>query len=450
ITVLACLGIYEKLDYIQDLGVDAIWVQPFYKSPMKDNGYDVADYTGVNPLLGTLDDVKKLINATHDRGMKFLMDFVPNHSSDECEWFKLSLKRVDPFTNFYIWKDGVPINATHTTNPNNWASRFTGSAWTWREERKQYYLHQFAKNQPDLNFRDPKTRQTVEFKDKPQIHDYRTVPNEWFALDHIYTMALPESYGLVRDWGALLNEYKKRDGRTRILMTEDYDSPAVLIKYLENATSPGAQIPLYLTMTEMSSTTNASRLDWWVHSMSDVFPQGYFNWAYMTLFTDISGFTTAKKPWLPVTPSYYHINVKAQQQDPHSHLNIYKRLVKLRKTHIIQHGDFETFVHSEWVYIFTRSLDNEQIAVILNLGSESEEVCAKGSAFALPDTMFVHTSSVNSGFSFGNKVKISAEDGAPCLKLRPYAGIVLTTNHSVAVSCSLFVLFLTFCSNLLL
>ncbi|XP_072161229.1 maltase 1 isoform X1 [Bemisia tabaci] len=273
---------------------------------MKDNGYDVADYTGVNPLLGTLDDVKKLINATHDRGMKFLMDFVPNHSSDECEWFKLSLKRVDPFTNFYIWKDGVPINATHTTNPNNWASRFTGSAWTWREERKQYYLHQFAKNQPDLNFRDPKTRQTVEsavkfwldlgcdgfrldapkhvfedsqFKDKPQIHDYRTVPNEWFALDHIYTMALPESYGLVRDWGALLNEYKKRDGRTRILMTEDYDSPAVLIKYLENATSPGAQIPLYLTMTEMSSTTNASRLDWWVHSMSDVFPQGYFNWA---------------------------------------------------------------------------------------------------------------------------------------------------------------------------
>ncbi|XP_072157631.1 amino acid transporter heavy chain SLC3A1 [Bemisia tabaci] len=113
-------GIFEKLDYIEGIGVDVIWIQSFYKSPMKDLGYDVADLKSINSLFGTMEDFRELLEAIHARGMKLLLDFVPNHSSDQCEWFKLSLQGVHPYKDYYIYTKKV--NDTHSTYPNNWVN----------------------------------------------------------------------------------------------------------------------------------------------------------------------------------------------------------------------------------------------------------------------------------------------------------------------------------------
>ncbi|XP_072159058.1 alpha-glucosidase isoform X2 [Bemisia tabaci] len=160
--------------------------------------------------------------------------------------------------------------------------------------------------------------------------------------------------------------------------------------------------------------------------------------------TKNAGFTTAKKPWLPVHPNYYHTNVEAQRRDPDSHLNIFKRLVDLRRTPVYLHGDLQTFVPKEWVYMFTRSTKTETIAVLMNLGSETEEICARHSATHLPETMFVHTSSVNSRLKIGDKVKTTDVDETKCISMRPQSGLVLSTTSSdgVKISCSAIVLIL--------
>src|SRR5690606_25007065 len=134
---------------IASLNVDAIWLSPFFTSPMKDFGYDVSDYRGVDPLFGTLEDFKQLIAAAHARGIRILIDQVLNHSSDQHAWFKETRSsRDNPKADWYVWAD-----AKHDgTVPNNWLSVFVGPAWTWDSRRKQYYLHNFLSSQPDLNF----------------------------------------------------------------------------------------------------------------------------------------------------------------------------------------------------------------------------------------------------------------------------------------------------------
>lgn len=142
-------GVLEKIDYIASLNVDAIWLSPFFTSPMKDFGYDVSDYRGVDPLFGTLDDFKALVQAAHARDIRVLIDQVLNHSSDQHAWFAESRSsRDNPKADWYVWADARPDG----TPPNNWLSVFGGPAWTWDSRRKQYYLHNFLSSQPDLNF----------------------------------------------------------------------------------------------------------------------------------------------------------------------------------------------------------------------------------------------------------------------------------------------------------
>lgn len=151
-------GIIKKLPYVKDLGVDAIWLTPIYLSPQVDNGYDVADYRKVDPMFGATSDLKKLIKEAHKLGIKIILDMVANHTSDQCVWFKESKKSKDNyFSDFYIWKDPKPDGSA----PNNWAASFGGSAWTYAPERKQYYLHYYASQQPDLNWENPLVRQYI-------------------------------------------------------------------------------------------------------------------------------------------------------------------------------------------------------------------------------------------------------------------------------------------------
>jgi len=151
-------GITQKLDYIASIGVDGVWISPFFRSPMKDFCYDVADYCDVDPLFGTLDDFKDLLTKAHDLGLKIIVDLVWSHTSLEHPWFQESRQSKDnPKADWYVWAnpsdDGSP--------PNNWLSRFGGVAWEWEVRREQYYLHNFLAEQPDLNLHNPEVQDAL-------------------------------------------------------------------------------------------------------------------------------------------------------------------------------------------------------------------------------------------------------------------------------------------------
>ena len=151
-------GITSKLDYLASLGVGAIWITPFYKSPMVDNGYDVQDYYQIDPSFGTMADMDELIARGREKGIRVVMDLVFNHTSEECMWFKESRKsREGDYADWYIWRDAKPDGSA----PTNWRSIFGGSAWEWCEERQQYYLHTFAPQQPDINWENPAVRKAL-------------------------------------------------------------------------------------------------------------------------------------------------------------------------------------------------------------------------------------------------------------------------------------------------
>ena len=165
-------GIRSRLDYFADLGVETLWLTPIFESPMRDNGYDISNYLMIDPLFGTMEDFQQLVVEAHQKGnrstisgngfqstslgLKIVLDFVLNHSSDQHEWFQKSLLREHPYSDYYVWEDpkgfddkGNPIP------PTNWVSAFRGSMWEFREERQQFYLHQYLVEQPDLNYRNP-------------------------------------------------------------------------------------------------------------------------------------------------------------------------------------------------------------------------------------------------------------------------------------------------------
>lgn len=150
-------GITEKMGYLQELGINVLWLSPVYESPNDDNGYDISDYQAIMKEFGTMEDFDRMLKAAHDHGIKLVMDLVVNHTSDEHPWFVESRKSMDnPYRDYYIWRP-----AKDGKKPNNWGSCFSGPAWEFDEETQMYYLHLFSKKQPDLNWDNPKVRQEV-------------------------------------------------------------------------------------------------------------------------------------------------------------------------------------------------------------------------------------------------------------------------------------------------
>lgn len=155
---------------------------------MADFGYDIADFYNIDPIFGTLSDAEELFRIANAMNIKIILDFVPNHSSDECEWFKKSIKRIEPYTDYYVWHDGKVNENGRRVPPNNWVSMFYGAAWTWNPEREQYYLHQFAKEQPDLNYRNPRVveemKNVIRFWLKKGASGFRVD-----AINHLFEAA---------------------------------------------------------------------------------------------------------------------------------------------------------------------------------------------------------------------------------------------------------------------
>ena len=226
-------GIRQRLDYLAWLGIDAIWIAPFYPSPMADFGYDVANYTDVDPLFGSLADFDELVASAHERGIRVLVDYVPNHTSDRHPWFAESrTSRDNPRRDWYVWRDAKPGGGP----PNNWISMFAGPAWEWDEATRQYYLHTFLAEQPDLNWRNPEVRAAMfdvarfwldrgvdgfridvapmVMKD-PELRDNPPNPSaaEWHRLGkwaeqlHLNDHAHPDMHELYRSFRQLLESY---------------------------------------------------------------------------------------------------------------------------------------------------------------------------------------------------------------------------------------------------
>ena len=179
-------GIMARLDYLKTLGVDALWLTPVYVSPQVDNGYDIADYLNIDPAYGTMTDFEALLGAAHARGIRIVMDIVVNHTSTEHAWFKSALgDKNSPYRDYYIWKDPVDGGV-----PNNWQSKFGGSAWELDPATGQYYLHLFAREQADLNWENPAVRAEV----KKIIHFWAKKGVDGFRLDVINLISKDQAF----------------------------------------------------------------------------------------------------------------------------------------------------------------------------------------------------------------------------------------------------------------
>ena len=234
-------GITARLDYLAGLGIAALWVSPVYPSPMADFGYDVADYTGVDPLFGTMADFDALLAAAHAKGLRLILDFVPNHTSDQHSWFLASRSgREDAQRGWYIWRDPALPNGADDRRPsserypNNWTSQFGGPAWGWDEATGQFYLHSFLPQQPDLNWRNPEVKEAVfaalrfwldkgvdgfrmdvlwllikdeQLRDNPPNPDYRPTMQDNAKFLPVHNTNQPGTHALVREMRTLLDSY---------------------------------------------------------------------------------------------------------------------------------------------------------------------------------------------------------------------------------------------------
>jgi alpha-glucosidase len=287
-------GIIARLDYPAALGVDAIWLSPIYPSPMRDFGYDVSDYTGVHPLFGTLDDFDQLVDAAHRRGLRLILDYVPNHTSDEHPWFVESRSsRTSPKRDWYLWRDPAPeagcehartgdsresprtedeqADACAGRRPNNWLSHFGGSGWQLDSNTGQYYFHSFLASQPDLNWRNAQVREAMhdvlrfwldrgvdgfrvdvlwllikddQFRDNPPNPTWRPGDHPIGRQVMLYSADRPEVQDVVAGMRRVVDEYEDR-----VLIGEIYLPVERLVAYY-GANLEGANLPFNFQLLE--------------------------------------------------------------------------------------------------------------------------------------------------------------------------------------------------------
>jgi alpha-glucosidase len=288
-------GIIDRLPYLRALGIDAIWLSPIFPSPMADFGYDIADYTGVDPLFGTMENFDQLVRAAHTAGLKVILDLVPNHTSDQHPWFIASRSsRDDPKRDWYIWHepsaDGGP--------PNNWLSEFGGSAWEYDATTRQYYYHAFLAQQPDLNWRNPEVRQAIhevmrfwlrkgvdgfrvdviwhlikdaEFRDNPPNPGYSEGRPPHHKILPLHSTDQPEVHDVIAELRRVTDEFD-----SRVLIGEIYLPLARLVAYYGKDLM-GAHLPFNFAL--LSAPWNARSIEKTIFEYESVLPVGAWpNW----------------------------------------------------------------------------------------------------------------------------------------------------------------------------
>uniref|UniRef100_A0A2S2R4X4 alpha-glucosidase n=1 Tax=Sipha flava TaxID=143950 RepID=A0A2S2R4X4_9HEMI len=507
-------GVIENIPYLKDLGIGAVWLTPIYPSPGFDLGYDITDFRSIDPLMGSMHDFDELLKKLHENGIKIIMDLVPNHTSHEHEWFIKSVQKIEPFTDYYVWADAKYINGTRQP-PNNWLTYDGQCMWEWNEQRNQYYLHQFHKEQPDLNFWNPLVREEI----KNLIRFWIDKGVDGFRLDaitHLYEkqnlmdmknpMNNTERYGVVIGlneslvelsvWRSVVDEYKKKDGQTRVLLIETIDDIERTMMFYGNSTNPGGHILLngfliYLSHSpasnyikvisqilsqyssdrwpnwtignhdsrratslnenesidgicmiqmllpgtpvvymgdELGMTDTYLREDQLIDSMSKRLGLSGAREVSRTPFQWNSrpqaGFSNKTKTWLPVNPNYVTLNVETQSiPTTRSHLNIFKQLVELRKLDVFRTGNVKLYEVSKYVLAFSRSNNIfKSYFVVINMGSEMENINLRKFQFFLPYKMTVKVASITAEQFTGDVIKTDS------FTLRPKASLVLESS----------------------
>jgi alpha-glucosidase len=452
-------GIASKLDYLKWLGVDILWLCPFYPSPMADFGYDVSDFTDVDPVFGTLGDFDRLLAEAHRRDLRVLLDFVPNHTSDLHPWFvEARASRSSRRRDWYIWRDPPAEGGP----PNNWLSTFGGSAWEW-DRSDQFYLHTYIREQPDLNWRNPEVREAMfanmrfwlerevdgfrldalwhilkdeKMRDNPPDPDYRPGGKPYKALQALYCGDRPEIHPLLRRMRELVDGYGDR-----LLVGELYLPIERLVNYYGSAAHPEIHLPtnFHLITTPWRARAVAAIIDRseaalppgaWPHfalgnhdrpRLASRLGVGQARVAAMLLATlrgtpslyygdelgmpdvpvppeevkdpwekncpgkglgrdpvrspmpwddsENAGFS-AGQPWLPLTADWRSRNVAAQQSDPGSLLNLYRRLIALRRQEPALHsGSYRPIPAGGDFLLFSREDGRRRLLVALNFRS---------------------------------------------------------------------------------
>jgi alpha-glucosidase len=453
-------GILQRLDYLTDLGVDALWLSPIFPSPMADFGYDISDYTDIDPLFGTLADLDELIQAAHARGLKILLDLVPNHTSDRHPWFVESRSsRDNPKRDWYIWRDPPPDGGP----PTNWLSNFGGSAWEYDDATGQYYYHAFLKQQPDLNWRNPAVSAAMldvmrfwlkrgvdgfrvdviwhlikddQFRDNPVNTSFVPGKPPHRQLVALYTADRPEVHEVIAAMRRVIDEFDDR-----VLIGEIYLPIERLVAYYGRDLS-GTHLPFNFSLLETS--WHARRLADLIDEYERALPVGGWpNWVLgnhdrprvatrigreqaglaavllLTLrgtptiyygeelgFEQVpiapeqvqdpyeknvpgigvgrdgcrtpmqwdrsrhAGFSTAE-PWLPLAAKWRTQNVATERADPASLLNLYRRLIALRRqSQALSEGNYQSVATTGDLLAYLRRDGSERILVLLNLGTE--------------------------------------------------------------------------------
>ena len=500
-------GVQARLDYLQWLGVDAIWLSPIYPSPMKDFGYDISDYCDVHPLFGTLADFDALLADSHRRGLKVILDFVPNHTSDQHPWFRESRSsRTNAKRDWYMWRDPLRVAALAQgvpRPPNNWLSNFGGPAWHFDEHTGQYYYHAFLKEQPDLNWRNPELRRAMhdvlrfwldrgvdgfrvdviwhivkdeQFRDNPRNPQYRPGQNPHHEVISTYEADRPEVHEIITEMRQVLDAYP-----SRMMVGEVYLPVERMVAYYGEG-GGGVHMPFNFQL--VTTKWDAQTIGAAVASYEAALPgYGWPNWvlgnhdnpriasrigatqarvAAMLLLTlrgtptmyygdeigmhDVpippdlvqdpfeknvpglglgrdpertpmqwdaspnAGFAPpSARPWLPLPADFPQINVAVQKENPGSILNLYRRLIDLRRSEpALAYGGFEPVTHADDVLAYRRQHHDRQFLVALNLGSQAREV--RGA---------------NGRVIVSTHLDRENEDVAGVLHLRPEEGLIL-------------------------
>ena len=294
-------GITRRLDHVASLGVDAIWLSPFFTSPMKDMGYDVADYRDVDPVFGTLADFDGLVARAHELGLKVIIDQVLSHTSDLHPWFKESAASPDgPKSDWYVWADGREDG----TPPTNWPAMFGGPAWEWNTRRRQYYLHNFLIEQPDLNFHNPAVQDAIlddmrfwlergvdgfrldtvnfyhhddDLRDQPplpqHVRDHALVPRD--MQDMIYQKTQPENLPFVERMRALTDEFD-----ARMMVGEIGDSGDRALKVMSDYTKGESRLHMAYSFEMLSHAYSAAHFR---HNIEGFFGTAHDGWPCWSL-----------------------------------------------------------------------------------------------------------------------------------------------------------------------
>uniref|UniRef100_A0A240PM28 alpha-glucosidase n=1 Tax=Anopheles epiroticus TaxID=199890 RepID=A0A240PM28_9DIPT len=304
-------GLLERFDHLIELGVTGICLGPVFRSPMRDGGYDTADFRDVDPLYGSVEELDELLERAHAAGLKVVLDFIPNHTSEQHDWFQKSVRKNEAYRDYYILREGIEqADEKEHAVPNNWQSLYHRSAWSRNVRGSEFYLHQFGTTEPDLNYRSAKVRQEMEdvmrfwldrgvdglrllqvnhlhedaqFSDEPLIDPTGAISYE--NMQHIHTRDLYDNYVLAFDWRTLFDEYvspkEGGTGRSKLMITSAYtDSLESTLKWFGIGNRVGAHIAQNFGL--LREITNASRaedlqrvIDGWLNGLP---PNGVGNW----------------------------------------------------------------------------------------------------------------------------------------------------------------------------